>query len=174
MKRFVCLLLCLSITTVATLAQEKRVRGYNEISATPGVAISLVGFIPFPEVMYTHGWYIGDHFAAGISAGFSLGAAAMLTFRVEFPLRNKENRGLYAQLSGGLSFWPDNSKWHRQPPQLLGSAGWSFLLKNGKKLNVGPSITFQYDTVAPTGDPGEGTKTGVFPRFIGVRVGYQF
>ena len=67
-------------------AQEKTVKGYNEVSlglGLAGIPSALAG--PSISLLYTRGWQFGQYFDAGLSAGYDLGLSAQLRLRARLP-----------------------------------------------------------------------------------------
>ena len=146
-------------------AQERR--GFNEVYASLGVVPGGVA-MPWFEAMYTHGWYIGNNFGAGVSAGYSSGVAAMLTAKGFLPLGGRSSFGLYLQASGGSAFYPGII------PLLSGTGGCFFQLRNGSRVNVGPCVTYGYSTPLAKTEAAPSDPKAWRCRLFGLRVGFQF
>ena len=167
MKARVLLFVLLCLVSTEAQAQDRKGQIFHEVYASPGVVPGGV-IMPWFEAMYTHGWYVCNHLGAGISAGYSFGAAAMLTAKGFLPIGRKDSFGLYLQASGGSAYYPSVM------PLLSGSAGCSFQLKSGSRVNLGPSFTYAY-CVPLNMTEAEPSDTKAWRcRLLGLRLGFQF
>lgn len=161
------LLTSLCLFSTGMQAQDRAGRAFNEVYASAGVVPGGT-VVPWFEAMYTHGWYVGSHFGAGISAGYSFGAAALLTAKGFLPIGKEDSFGLYLQASGGSAFYPSVL------PLLSGSGGCYFRLKNGNRVNLGPFVTYAYGLpINKTEAEPSGAKAW-HCRLLGLRIGFQF
>lgn len=149
--------------------QERKVKGYNEISTSLGLGGIQGGIAgPYVSAFYTRGLQFGEYFDAGLSVGYELGFSAHVTLRAKLPFGEPLRSGLYLSGNAGASFFNE----YGTIPILTGSSGLFWRFKNRTCLYTGPFYTRFY-TVSDAG-LGEASGHKGWGSALGLHIGFQF
>jgi hypothetical protein len=164
MKKLVTVLIVVLMGVTSAAAQKvQKVKMYNEVSANISVLTSNIA-IPSVVLSYTGGVEVGKYFSTGIMVGYDpLPKYAHVSLSLQGKLPFDKIR-LYLMANGGIA-----TEFKEIIPCVSSSAGIGLLLKNGKVINLGLSLTGYYngESTGPQNSP-------LWTKGFGLRVGFEF